>query len=174
MAPRRKPAPELQDQPEEVTPETEALTPAQAKPEDGAAAPETPDQLAALPGQPEATDAALSQEGGTAVAPEQDGPSLDAVERLLSERREEFREKLRVYNEGTGVAGNSYRPPRAFKLWETQFLGIENGAYKVRVVFDPTGRNLHNWTASRLVVVIVLLKIEGNDFEIVGHEDASG
>ena len=81
VMPRRKPEPEVQDQPQEATPETEALTPAPVGPEDAAAAPAAPDQLAALPGQPEATDAALSQEGGKAVAPEQDEPSLEAVER---------------------------------------------------------------------------------------------
>ncbi|MCH8241963.1 MAG: hypothetical protein IH897_05050, partial [Planctomycetes bacterium] len=88
VVPRRKPEPEVQDQPEEATPETEAFTPASVEPED-AAAPAAPDQLAALPGQPEATDAALAESGEQA--------SLAAVERLLRARRADLRKGLQAY-----------------------------------------------------------------------------
>ena len=111
----------------------------------------------------------MSQEGGTAVAPEQDEPSLDAVERLLSERSEEFREKLRVYNNEVGFEPLADESGWAFKLWEIQVLGIENGAYKVRAVIEAKGRGGLNVLVGA-VEVIVLLKVEGNDFEIVGHE----
>ena len=51
LVPRRKPEPEVRDQPEQTAPEVEALTPAPVEPEDAAAAPAASEQVAALPSQ---------------------------------------------------------------------------------------------------------------------------
>ena len=166
MAPRRKPAPEVQDQPQEATPETEALTPAPAKPEDGAAAPETPGQLAALPSQREATDTALAQAGVGAMAPAGGVASLEAVERLLREREEEFRLKLRDYNDARQIEPVVSMKNPYFRLYGVNVLGMANGAYKVRIVFTPQATiSAMSGTAD----VVVFVTVDGDDFEIVGH-----
>ena len=50
-------------------------------------------------------------------------------------------------------------------------LGMANGAYEVRVVFAPvTGKS----STSGTVDVVVFVTIDGDDFEIIGHEVPSG
>jgi len=172
VVPRRKPEPEVQDQPEEATPETEALMPAPLGPEDAAGMREAPDQLAALPDQPEATDAALSQEGGKAVAPEQDEPSLEAVERLLGEREEAFRRVLQAYVARNWIEKLGSRGDGMISsLRQSEVLGAEDDTYRIRAMFYMRGGGVPDFGD-----IVVFLKIDGEDFEIVGHElvSASG
>lgn len=152
-------------QAEEATPELEALAPAPVGPEDAAAAPAAPDQLAALPSQPEATDAALSQEGAGSTGPTGGEASLEAVERLLRERREDFEASLDSYlwENWTNVA--EYIRPARFNLLDWKILGREAEDYLVEVmILRYPQRNRTG--ANRL---IVSLRFDGETFEIVGH-----
>ena len=90
---------------------------------------------------------------------------MQAVERFLREREAEFREKLRVYNvEYRPQAANLRRPfARGARLSEMEVLGFEDGIYKLRVLFKP---NIFGGVGNH----IISLRLDGDDFEIVGHE----
>ncbi len=143
--------------------------PAPVEPEDAAAAPAAPDQLAALPSQPEATVAALAESG--------EEPSLDAVERLLSEREVAFRQTLQAYLDRHGLLGAPVSLS-VVRVLEAEVLGIDGDAYRLRVLFngyDP-GMTSGAWSraANFAEEITVLLAVNGVDFEIVGHEVPSG
>ena len=53
-------------------------------------------------------------------------------------------------------------------MYEFEVLGIENNIYKVRVVFVPSRPKDAMGGA---VDVVVFVTVDGDDFEIVGHED---
>ncbi len=153
-----------------MAPETEALTPAPAGPEDAAAVPAAPDQLAALPAQPEVSDTVLAQEGGTTVAPEQDEPSLDAVARLLRERKDDLLEHIRVYLDARPEIYDWLRPG-IFRILDLKGLSHVGDTYRVRVLYeDRLSRTTSTYIYPKIQVLDLLLELDGDNFEIVGHE----
>ena len=100
-----------------------------------------------------------------AATPEQ-AASLEAVERLLREREKAFRTVLHAYlarnqteNIGGRVSGVISR------LWQTEALGAEDDTYRIRVLYYT-----RDGQYQRFGDIVVFLKINGEDFEIVGHE----
>ncbi len=133
----------------------------------------TSDQLAALPSQAEATDAALAPPGPTEAAPESGTPSLETVERLLRERQDEFQTALQAYvvrNQVEMTGGQGSRPDRIDYLWPIEVLGVEEDSYRIRAVFSA-GATLHQ-VHKGVADIVFIVKIDGADFEIVGHEAA--
>ncbi len=128
-----------------------------------------PDQLAALPSQPEATVAALAESG--------EEPSLDAVERLLSEREVAFRQTLQAYLDRHGLLG-APESLKVMRVLKAEVLGIDGDAYRLRILLEGSDRD--SWPGSRFQAAIfadeitVFLTVDGEDFEIVGHEIPSG
>ncbi len=123
-------------------------------------------QQMAQPDQPEAGDAAPSETAVEAPAP---GPSLAAVERMLGERADEFRDKLYAYNAEYEIEPTAWDSIAGLRLRSTQVLGAENGLYKVRAIFEPVG-GFVDYTVTGAIDPILYLKFDGDDFEIVGHD----
>ncbi|MEE8140437.1 MAG: hypothetical protein V3T66_05940, partial [Alphaproteobacteria bacterium] len=168
VVPRRKPAPEVQDQPEAAAPETEALAPAPVAPADAAATPAAPEQLAALPDPGSAADPATAAALGAVPAEPGDETSFQAVETFLRERDDEFRKSLERYIAANNVdCVNCELTQSVFRVW-IRDIGWQDGLYRMRVMFE----NVPNTGAGRFLLkeLIVLLRIDGGDFEIVGHE----
>ncbi len=166
---------QAQDHADERASETEALTPTRPDPEDGVSAPALPKQLAALPGRPEGTDALLSQLGGGATTPAGGEASLEAVERLLRERREDFETVLDSYlmHKWADPKFSLTRIPggnRHFRFWDFKVMGRGSHGYDVRVIFESRTPAIWGMGAQRL---IVSLRLEGDEFQIVGHRSLS-
>ena len=139
-------------------------------PEDATGIPVVPDQLAALPDQPEVSDALLAQEGGTAVGPEQDEPSLDAVARLLRERKDDLLEHIRVYLDARPEIYDWFRPG-IFRILDLKALSHVGDTYRVRVLYeDRLSRTTSTYIYPEVRVLDLLLELDGDNFEIVGHE----
>ena len=90
---------------------------------------------------------------------------MDSVARLLQEREEAFRTVLQAYlarnqteNFGGRVSG------RISHLWQTEVLGAEDDTYRIRVLYYT-----QDGQYERFGDIVVFLKIDGDDFEIVGH-----
>ena len=159
MVPRRKPA-----QPAPGAP---------PDPEDGApapAAPATRDQLAAVPDRPEATDALLSRLGRGAAVPTDDKASLEAVERLLRGREAEFSASLDAYltREWPDWPHCALLPRKTDIVETLRVLGQRGDRYRVLVMLDPSYR-MQTPNMGCFGEVTLTLKIDGEDFEIVGH-----
>ncbi len=121
------------------------------------------EQVAALPSQPELPAAVETS----------DTASLEAVERSLSEREEELREALHAYNMRIGIEipQTAWVTARTIRIWETEVLGVQNGVYKIRILFEPAGLSGVDGRYSAAINPIMFLKIDGERIEIVGHEE---
>ena len=53
-----------------------------------------------------------------------------------------------------------------YLIHKTEVLGTRDGVYSVRVVFDPC----RNFSIPCVTESILFLEVDGDDFEIVGHE----
>ena len=122
-------------------------------------------QQAAVPSQPEASDALLSETGTEA--------SLEALERLLGERKEELRERLQAYLDAHQKLYDWMRPG-VVRIGEAETLSHDGDTYEVRLqfemFFDGSGNGrFRGWALTETKYLTVFLKLDGEDFEIVGH-----
>ena len=154
--PRRKPVSPLRE-----PAATDAASPAPAD--------RAPAQLAALPPEPEAIGAALSEPEAEAT-PENEQLSLAAVERLLRSREEDLRNRLQAYIDAHPEEFD-WSLPRVKRIWDIEALSRENENYEVRVILErpPVYTDDKFRNAPSAETLIIFTKLDGADFEIVGH-----
>ncbi len=96
---------------------------------------------------------------------------LEAVERLLRERKDDLLEHIRVYLDVREV----YSParPGIFRILNVKALSHVGDTYRIRVDFeDRISRTTATYIsrAAKIRVLDFLLELDGDRFEIVGHE----
>ena len=99
--------------------------------------------------------------------------SLEAAERLLRDRQDEFQTALLAYvvrNQVETTGGHAETPDRIDYLWPIEVLGVEEDSYRIRAVFN-TGSTRHS-VRKGVADIVFIVKIDGDDFEIIGHEAA--
>ncbi len=90
------------------------------------------------------------------------------METFLRERDDEFRKSLERYIAANNVhCVNCGLAPSVSRVW-IRDIGWQDGLYRIRVMFE----SVPNTGAGRFLLkeLIVQLRIDGDDFEIVGHE----
>ncbi len=111
-----------------------------------------------------------SEQAARAAATTEQTASLEAVEQLLQERQEEFRVKFQAYNLRHDVELDTWGVATStdiYLIYKTEVLGTRDGVYSVRVVLDAC----RHFPRPCVRDLTLFLEVDGDDFEIVGHED---
>ncbi len=112
----------------------------------------------------------MARPGGDSAAPESESASLEAVERLLHERKDDLLEHIRVYLDAKPEIDDWFRLG-IFRILDLKALSHVGDTYKMRVFYeDRLSRTTNTYVYPEIRVLDLLLKLDGDNFEIVGHE----
>ncbi len=88
----------------------------------------------------------------------------------MRERDDAFRLSLERYIAANNVdCVNCGLTPSVSRVWFRD-IGWQDGLYRMRVMFESIPINVAGGSRFLLMELIVQLRIDGDDFEIVGHD----